>query len=331
MNKSIPNARLKLSATSIKVIRYLITGIVFFLAGWYIYQNYEELKALVLINGWAVLALVCAGILRRFVDSARFAALYKALGAHIGLMENFGLSQVAATLNLLLPAQAGVVARAVYMKRQYALPLSQTPSILLGIFVFSLFIGACIMALSNSIIAFMGNSVPLILWLYVVVAGASVVLFWISIPEQLTSRLGRIGNMLRLFSDGWKSLRSNKRCLIETGIYQILTFIGSGLIITIAYYSLGVDINPLLGISIAVFIALSNTISITPGNFGIQEAVIGYLSQLSGILFVEGIAAATLIRVAGLVITFGIAPIAWYMLFFRQNIQIPRFEQPAKM
>ena len=41
---------------------------------------------------------------------------------------------------------------------------------------------------------------------------------------------------------------------------------------------------------------------ITPGNLGIQEAVIGYVSLLSGSAFVAGVAASALIRATGLAI-----------------------------
>jgi len=314
----------KLTQNHIKFIRMLISISLFILAAGYVYFHWEGLKILLTVQWEYLILLIIVGILRRFADAARFTALYNALGGRVGILESFGLSQVAGALNLVLPAQAGSVARAAYLKRQHQIPYSQVLTILLGSIVFLFLIGSIMMTLANIIVTLQGDTVPLILRLGAILGSTSVILFWVTIPKRLTAKLGRIGNMLRLFSDGWKNLRTNKRCLIETGFYQFLMFILSGAVITIAYQSLGLNLSFLVGISIAIFTTFSNTFSITPGNLGIQEAVVAYLSQISGMLFVEGIAAAALLRVTGWFITFAIAPFAWYLLFLRQNINLSK-------
>jgi hypothetical protein len=84
----------------------------------------------------------------------------------------------------------------------------------------------------------------------------------------------------------------------------------------------GIEINPVLGISLAVFIAFSNLIAIVPGNFGIQETVYGYLTYLSGLMFVQGLVISMMMRAVGLLMIFMIAPISWYFLFFRYRIKL---------
>ncbi|MBL7201003.1 MAG: flippase-like domain-containing protein [Anaerolineae bacterium] len=288
----------------------------------YVYVHRNELTVLFSVRGWDIARLVGALFLQSLVGAARFASLYRVLGAHMGLWESFGLSNVATVLNTVLPAQAGGVARAVYLKRRYAIPYSQAPVILLGAMVSSLSIGAAVMIITNTIAVLMAKPVAWALWLGAACAGAPVLLLWVSVPERWTSRLGRVGHMLRLFSDGWQKLRQDARCLAETGLYQILVFVVGGWIIAIAYGGLGVRVSPLVGTSIVVFASFANLVVLTPGNLGIQEAVVGYLSQLSGLAFVDGVAASILIRIVGLMVNFAVAPVAWYLLFLRRGITI---------
>ncbi len=312
----------KLTQKYKKIARTFVSlGVLIFVLG-YIYNHRDELTILFTIRWWYIVVLIVIVVLHSIISAARFASLYRALGAEMGLWESFGLSNVAGTLNAILPAQAGGVARAIYLKRQYAIPYSQLPAILLGSFLVSLFVGAVIVAFSSAIVVFIGGEVPLVLWLGTAFAGVSVALFWVTIPEWKISRLGRIGNVLHLFADGWKSIRSNKRCLIEIGIYRLFMFVLEGLGITVAYQSFGVDVHPLVGVSIVVFTSFLDIVFITPGNVGVKEALVGYLSQLSGLTFVQGVVAFALLRTVMLITRFLITPIAWYLLFFRKNIQM---------
>lgn len=305
-----------------RIARVAVSIVLAIVALWYAYGHRSELAVLFTVRGWDIAKLVGAVLLHTLVGAARFASLYRALGADMGVWESFGLSRVAAVLNTVLPAQVGGVARAVYLKRRYAVPYSQAPVIFLGSIVLALFVGAVVMMLSNVVAFLMGRSVPLVLWLGAVCAGAAVALLWVSVPVRWTSRLGRVGSVLRLFSDGWRRLRNDTRCLAETVLYQLLVFVVGGWVIALAYDGLGIRINLLVGISIVVVTSLSNLVVLTPANLGVQEAVVGYLSQLSGLAFVEGVAASMLIRMVGLVVNFVPAPAAWYLLFLRRGITL---------
>lgn len=167
----------------------------------------------------------------------------------------------------------------------------------------------------------MGRSVPPVLWLGGT-ALASVFMLWLTIPQWIILRLGRVGKILDLFSRGVKSLRSNKKCLKKVAFYQLLLFCIGGGAIAVAYRSLHLQMGVLMGVVILVLNSFLSLVNISPGNLGIREAVFGYLSELSGLSFAQGVAASVLIRAVGLVITYSIAPIAWYLLFSRQNIKV---------
>ncbi len=298
------------------------------LAIWYVRAHWNDLAILFTVRWLDVIGLSILVVLFNFVSAAQFASLCRALGAKMNLFESYGLSSLASALNLVLPAQIGGMARAIYLKSQYAVPYSQAPAVFLGRFILSSFLGGLLVLLFGIVFTLMGEPMPLELWIGAAFAVMPAVLFGMRIPEQVTLRLGRIGVILRLFSDGWRSLSMDRRCLIESSIFQLLMFAVGGWAIKAAYEGLGLDVSLTVAISMAVFTSVSNMVIITPGNIGIQEVVMGYLSQLSGLSFVQGIAGAALLRAIGLIITFLVAPGAWYLLFYRLKISVPWLHRP---
>lgn len=307
--------------TGWRLLRIIFSLILVSILSIYCYNNREKLIILTTVNLYLLILLFFLMFLSLLTSSTQAVHLYRAIETPIGVWEGFGLSVVAATIGLLLP-NASYVTKAVYLKKKYKLPYSQTPVIFLGRFVLFLLVGAVVMMISNLVSLALGYTVPIILWVGIVFAAASIGLLWFEIPTNITKRLGRVGNMLRLFSVGWQKLRSNRILLIKASLFQLLSFIINGFIISFAYRSLNLTVHPLAGTSMAVFISFSNLIMITPGNVGIQEIIYGYLSQLSGVSFVQGIAVSTLIRVIGWVMLLILAPICWYIFFFRQKLSM---------
>ena len=146
----------------------------------------------------------------------------------------------------------------------------------------------------------------------------------IDFPKGSLPKLGIIGALRSNYSNGWKSLRTNRSCLLNACIWQFIIFVSAGIWVSTAYYSLGIKINPLLGISLSVLISFTNILVIVPGNLGIQEAVYGYLTYLTGMSFAQGVVVSALVRVVLLLMTLLLTPVSWYYLFYKQNINLNR-------
>jgi uncharacterized membrane protein YbhN (UPF0104 family) len=310
-------------------LRFLLTLILVSLLIVYSYNNREELTVLTTISWHLLFILVVLMFISMFIRSLQSVILYWAIGIPIRIWEGFGLAVFASMTSLLFP-HASFVTKAVYLKKKYQLPYSQIPAIFLGNFVVFLLVGALVMMVSNFTSLILGYNVPAIFWAGIVAAVASTFLFWFEIPIGITNHLGHVGNMLRLFSVGWQKLRNNRALLVKAGLLQLLSFVINGFIISLAYQSLNLGISPLIGTSMAVFVSFSNLVMITPGNIGVQEIVYGYLSELSGVVFVQGIVISTLIRVIGWLTILFAAPICWYLLFFRQNLSMPQIGDGVK-
>lgn len=305
----------------IKVIQSLTIIGVLVLSGYYIYINLDSFKSLLNINWKTLFIMLVFTVISIYAGAAQNAVLFRALGAPIVYIESFGLSNVGALFSLFIP-QGATLTKAVYLKQRYGIPYSTTPALFLGLLVIFLFIGSGIMIITNLGALLMGLPVPMILWIGAVCGCASGFLFGVDFPKNALFKFGRVGRLISNFSDGWKLLRMNRDCLIKAAFWQIVIFISSGIWVSAAYYSLGIEINLLLGVSLSVFMAFANLVVIVPGNFGVQEAYYGYFTFLFGMLFSQGVVVSTLIRSIGLLTTLILAPISWYFLFYRQGIQL---------
>lgn len=290
---------------------------------YYINANFDSLKDLLNIDLKPFSVMLIFTVISIYAGAAQNAVLFRALGAPVGNIESFGLSNVGALLSLFVP-QGATLTKAVYLKQRYGMPYSKAPALFLGLFVIFLLVGAAIMLVTNIGATLMGISVPLILWIGTFVGCASGFIFLIDIPKESLSRFGKVGGILSNFLDGWRLLRTNRSCLVKAAFWQVLIFISSGVWVSVAYQSLGININLLLGVSLSVFMAFANLVVIVPGNLGVQEAFYGYFSFLFGMLFSQGIVVSALIRSVGLLTTLMLSPVSWYLLFYRRGIRLDK-------
>jgi uncharacterized membrane protein YbhN (UPF0104 family) len=308
-------------------IRGVLTLIFVSLLVYYLVSHREELSVVRQLNSEKILYLLLIALLNLLFRSGHFAALYQLLGARVGLAESLGLSAVASSVNMLLPAQAGGVSRAVYLKRRHHLPYSRVPIIFAASVLFSLFVGSMLLAAVGMLLIVDGHSVPLVLWLTVLATFSTALLFFLDVPKSWLSAMGRAGQHLDQIIDGWRSIRQGRRWFLTAGLYQLLTHVSFGLLILASYEGLGLTLEPVFALGMAVTISLTNLVIITPGNIGLQEFLLGFLAQAGGITFSQGVVAAALIRAVLLVVTLAIAPFGWYFLFLRSSSSV----QPADM
>jgi uncharacterized membrane protein YbhN (UPF0104 family) len=293
----------------------------FVLIGYYCYWNRDDFEVLFKLNKIDLVRFSVFIILASFFNAAQNAVLIRSLGVPFSNLESFGLSNISGLTSFIVP-QGITLTKAVYLKHRHGISYSKFSALFLGLLVIFLLIGALLMTATNALAIVQGIDVPEVLWGGTILGIATTLLFFFDFPKEYFSKFGKVGELVEKFSDGWNQIRTNKACLIKACLLQIAIFISSGIAVTFAYHSVGIAISPVLGISLSVFIAFSNLIAIVPGNFGIQETVYGYLTYLSGLLFVQGLVISMMMRVVSLAITLVIAPISWYFLFFRYRIRL---------
>lgn len=301
------------------LLRHFIGVGIILITGVYVYQNRQAFTIILSIQAWEVAALISLSFLFSLINAALFSSLYRALGVPVGVMESFYLSTIGGLLAIVFP-QAAYLTKVVYLKQRYNFPYSKTPAIFLGSIMVFFITGMFVVGLSLMLLTSKGEVTQEFIWLVIPLLIGIAFLWRLDIPERLLLRLGRVGNMLRLFLEGWRTLRQNRRCLVQVTIYQMLMFVVAGIAFSVAFASTGNHVSPLAGTVMAASTSFFNLVSITPGNLGIQEATVGYLSLLVGYTFVAGTVASMLLRIAGLIVVLLVAPFAYFQLFWRRAV-----------
>lgn len=294
----------------------LLTGVL----GWYAYAHREQFRVLTSVPWRPLSGLAAAAVVQDVLAAAHFRSLCKPLGAHLSIWESLGLLKVATAWNMVLPAQAGTVARATYLKKRHGLAYSQVPAIMIGSMVTTLMVGGVILATIGVAGIACGDAPPGLLWVAATAAIASFLLLWLGLPPRWTTHLGRLGRLLDRHAAALRRIRAMKARLSITAVYQLLRYLAAGLVYASAYRCIGYPVSPATGVCIAVLSVFSTLVVVTPSNIGIREALVGYASVLSGLTFAQGIAASVLVRAVGMVLTLTVAPVAWYVLFFKRAV-----------
>ena len=312
-----------LDSKFVKFIRGISTILILFYGVYFLLQNQNSFSRLLNIRLDILCLMIFFILINIFASAAENTILYKTLGAPIGNFESFGLTNVGAFFNLMFP-QGGTITKAIYLRQRYGIPYTKTPTMYLGLLIIYMMVGAAVILVSNLVILSTGGSIPLIFWIAAGIGCVSGIFFAIDIPKWALTKPGKISTLISNFADGWNRLRTDRNSLLRAAIWQAIIFVSSGIWISAAFYCLNFNINPLLGLTLSVLLSFTNIFMILPGNLGIQEAVYGYFSLITGMTFAEGIVVSTLIRVVLLLVTLVLTPWSWYYLFYKKNIKINR-------
>jgi len=285
------------------IIVWLITILLICWLVFYIKNENEKLATLLNLNFTQIILLsfICLilfipkGLIRKLMAQR--------LGVHLVFIDWYGLFMVTNFISLIIPARGDFVFSAAYLKRKYELPFSKFGSMIYG--------NAILLAIVLSLEASLGLLLLGIIqgtWNFKVF-GIVIAIGFGALPFALLSRSYIQGEnlfvkKLKNALEGWEQLRSDKKLLLKSGLLVVT----NSLIFTIwmyaSYQVLG--FNPQL---IPVFFAgvvtqMSFFFSLTPGNLGVRETIVGFVSQVTGLGFTEGVAVTILQRVISMAIFF---------------------------
>jgi uncharacterized membrane protein YbhN (UPF0104 family) len=120
---------------------------------------------------------------------------------------------------------------------------------------------------------------------------------------------GRLSRGLRDALRGWSLLKSDRRLLAQLAVLTAVNSTVNAVSFQVAYQALGALLPFADALLITLLSALTIVVSITPGNLGVQEAVVGLTSGLLGGNVDQGVLASLLIRVGALLPAFGLGPV----------------------
>jgi uncharacterized membrane protein YbhN (UPF0104 family) len=221
--------------------------------------------------------------------------------------EWFGLSVITSLGNYITPFSGGMVARAVYLKHRHAFPYAQFATLLASNYLVVFWV-----------VSVVGLVVTLLLsgslqgaWVAASFFGA--VAIAVSILVALpTTRLpweNPVANIINTSLEGWTMVKQDKGLVAKLMVYSLVNLLLNGLSIWVAYWAIGHAISFGAALLTSLLMAFSILVNITPGNLGVQEAVISLSSELLGSGAGLGLVVALLIRAATLVVVFTLGPL----------------------
>jgi len=271
-----------------------------------LFQNLENIKfeqALILI----LLRLLFFGTNGLFLKEFAFVHNIK-----LRFIEWFGLPIVTTMGNHLTPLSGGMVIRAAYLKYKHHFPYSKFTTLLGATYLTGFWVAGLLGVLIT---------IPLTqeqpeMWYATTVFGLIVFgtsLLFVLPTFQLPWQNRFVGFFNRVLT-GWNFIRHDKVLLLKLLIITLISALINGASYWLAYQALGVTIPFHKALLVSLVTVFSSMLSLTPGNLGVRETLVGLVSAAAGVGGGEGLLAALLVRIASLASAFTLGPLLsmWY-------------------
>ena len=292
-----------------RLVLLLILGV----AAWYIIAHREDFDAIRHINPSFLWPILLCVIVQHGVNGYMNKEFVRYFNVDLDINEWFGLALVSNMGNYLAPFRGGMAGRAVYLKKKHRLPYTRFMTLFIASYLLIFFFGGLLGALTMTGIFLTQGLFQWKLFVFFITLSAAVILFIVvfsrvRLPEG--KKWGRISEAIT----GWKIISSNIDILWRICGAVIINYLLGAIQIYYGFISFGFAISPLAAWIVGLFSAFGLLLSITPGNLGIQETWVGFLSAFLGIGFNQGVMAQGLIRAVNMLVIFTLGPLYSYIL-----------------
>lgn len=314
------------------VINFLITySVIFCILIFFIKLFLKErtlLENLHTISWMALIPQIIFGFMFDLTNSFTYKELLKSFSVHLKFKEWFGLGCINTLANYLFPFKTGTMARAAYLKNKYNLNISENLSISVFAAFFYLEMLLILSAIFLTLAPIMSLNVP-------PNAGRAGTYFFVLFVLGLIFLMGvrkthikndasnpliqRMTKILQLFIDGLKIISSHKNIFILLITMNLFIFTIQGCRLYFAFYALNLPLTLYQTFIMNLLTCLGSLVSITPGNFGIQEIIITLSAQLAGLTREQGFIASAIIRLTAIVQTL-VFGLFFYIMLDMQKI-----------
>ena len=280
--------------------------------GLYLKSNNELLRPILNISLVNALLLIALTVMLTGTNGFFLKAFAAKFGIGLCFSEWFGLAMITTMGNHLAPFPGGMIARARYLKHRHAFPYTKFITLITANYLVIFWVVG--MAGALTMVIFWNSN--RFFW--------QITLFFVSVVIALSGlvmvRRAKIpGNnwltkLINTALDGWDLIKNDKSLLIKLIIYSLINIVLNGFLFLVAYNATGCTIHFTIALLVSLLSVFSLLIRITPGNFGIQEAIISLSSEMVGAGAGIGLLVSLLIRAASLIPAFTLGPIFSFML-----------------
>lgn len=266
-----------------------------------LWSNRSRLHPLTEVPLDAVLLVTALVVAAHWLNAFEFWFLFRAVGAPVGVTENWMLFTAGQLVNS-LPAQAGTLYRLRYLRSVHDLSYSRASAAYGANLVLTVMATALLGAIGTVVVGVTeDNWSPILLVLFAgMIVGALATRI---VPLPQTQRTGRVARAWTDFSAGWAELRQRQR--LAAGILGIeaLKYVLAAFRLQLTFGWLGYHEPYIFFLVLAPVIGLASFIGLTPAAIGIREVAISGAAVALGRRFSEGILGATLDRAVLFLVT----------------------------
>lgn len=218
-------------------------------------------------------------------------------------LECFGISCLTAAGNCLASFGGGTVGKAIYLKKRYDFPYPAFTASTLAAYILDIL---CASLLGIVVLVFSGNIWEDWRWkvLSVFMSTGLIASFLIAFRKNFTSHDRMFLKPLADISEGWDVIGREKGLIGKICLLMLTINVFAAIELFAGFAAISARVGIAEVIIIVVVSSLSGIIRITPGNLGIQEAVVASSSFFLGIGFEKGLLAAGLVRVVAVSMIF---------------------------
>jgi uncharacterized membrane protein YbhN (UPF0104 family) len=272
--------------------------------GYYIWKNREAFHATLNASWYHIGGLTFFILMTWLINCLQSHLLLRNLGIKIGFRENLVL-QMATILANNLPMRVGTILRMRYFNKLYGLAYSRFIG-LTGVRVSLILFYSAVF----SSIGLIGLNLSKYSWIWVILGSLVALIFVISgfglitLIQRVEVKNQFIKKQISGFFAVFEMLKTRPTLFWQLSALILLHFVTLALRFGISFDCIHVKFSPWSLFILAPMTTLVSFVSITPGNLGLREWMIGFFSLASGIDFDSGIFAGTIDRAILMICTF---------------------------
>lgn len=302
-----------------RLISLLVGFVILFGIVWFLFANFELVTLLTDISLVWIAILVLLRVLFLGINGLFLRACALRLGVKLCFWEWIGLPFVTTMGNYITPLSGGMLARAAYLKHKHQLPYSQFLSLLSANYLI-IFGAAGLVGLVTIGVLPAATANRLILAAFFSIVTFGIILLLL-LPDVRLPGSWRIVRFINQTLEGWTVVKSDRQLLVELFAFSFASVLLNAFTFWAAYRALQLPVTWQTAVLISLATVFSVLLTVTPGNLGVREAIIGLVSELTGAGIGEGLIVALLIRGTTLVSAFTLGPLFSFLLTQRLGKQ----------
>jgi len=250
----------------------------------FIYWNTELFYSLIQISLFDLSVLFFFGLIAIYINSSQFRYLAEVFGLRLKLKEWFGLAVANTMHNYYTPARGGTVLKAIYLKKSHKLAYSNFISLTAGTYLLGFFLAsasAILFILASFLLyqEFYGT----VFFISIGLGAATAIIGVFSLHVKFSSvfqKIPKLHKFVRNVEKGLFFFKKNKKLLIKILLFKFLFIVIMALKLYWAFKAIGIETNLITIFIVQSLVVFSMILSLTPGNLGIREGIIGLLAAM---------------------------------------------------